>query len=217
MTQTEHAKKKAAAGIGLACMILGLLLVAASLGLFVYNQWDAGRAQEASATVLTALTEKELENPAEEAPQEQQREMTEVNIDGYDYIGYVSVPSQDLELPVMSQWSYEGLKIAPGRYNGSVFTRDLVIAGHNYPRHFRPIRELAEGDEVDFTDMDGEVWIYEVSGVETLQPTQIEEMTTAEQAGDWDLTLFTCNAGGSTRCAVRCVLKDAAWLTQDKG
>lgn len=202
--------------LGLACMILGVLLVASSLGLFLYNQWDANRAAEASAQVLSELTQEEPEDPAAEAPQDQDREMTVVNIDGYDYIGYVSVPSLDLNLPVMSEWSYEGLKIAPGRYSGSVFTRDLVIAGHNYARHFSPIKQLAEGDEVDFTDMDGEVWIYEVSGVETLQPTQIEEMTTDSQSDDWDLTLFTCNAGGRTRCAVRCVLKDAAWLTQDK-
>ena len=62
--------------------------------------------------------------------------------------------------------------------------------------------------------MDGEVWIYEISNVETLQPTQIEEMITAAQESAWDLTLFTCSAGGSTRCAVRCILKDAAWLTE---
>lgn len=31
VTETEHGKKKAAAGIGLACMILGVLMVTASL------------------------------------------------------------------------------------------------------------------------------------------------------------------------------------------
>ncbi len=216
MTVRKKRKHTTKARIGLAFMILGVLLVASSLGLFLYNQWDAKRAEEASAQVMTELADKEPEDPAAEAPQDQDREMTVVNIDGYDYIGYVSVPSLDLELPVMSKWSYEGLKIAPGRYSGSVFTGDLVIAGHNYARHFSPIKQLNEGDEVDFTDMDGEVWIYEVSGVETLEPTQIEEMTTVTESDDWDLTLFTCNAGGRTRCAVRCVLKDAAWLTQDK-
>lgn len=209
-------KHKTKSRIGLACMILGALLVVSSLGLFLYNQWDAKRAEEASAQVLTELTAREPEDPVQEAPEDQNREMTVVSIDGYDYIGYVSVPSLELELPVMAQWSYEGLKIAPGRYSGSVFTRDLVIAGHNYARHFSPIKQLGEGDEVDFTDMDGEVWIYEVSCVETLQPTQIEEMTTDSQSDDWDMTLFTCNAGGRTRCAVRCKLKESAWRSQDK-
>ncbi len=202
--------------MGALCMILGALLVASSVGLFLYNQWDAKRAEEASAKVLTELVASEPEDPARQTPESQEREMTVVTIDGYDYIGYVSVPSLELDLPVMAQWSYEGLKIAPGRYSGSVFTGDLVIAGHNYAKHFSPIKQLREGDEVDFIDMDGEVWIYQVSGVETLEPTQIEEMTTATQTDDWDLTLFTCNAGGRTRCAVRCALKDTAWLEQEE-
>ncbi len=149
MTVRKKRKHTTKDRIGLAFMILGVLLVASSLGLFLYNQWDAKRAEEASAQVMTELADKEPEDPAAEAPQDQNREMTVVNIDGYDYIGYVSVPSLDLELPVMSKWSYEGLKIAPGRYSGSVFTGDLVIAGHNYARHFSPIKQLKEGDEVD--------------------------------------------------------------------
>ena len=57
-----------------------------------------------------------------------------------------------------------------------------------------------------FTDMDGMRWSYEVSVVETIQPTQIEKMTEkTEDSENWDLTLFTCTTGGSARCAVRCV------------
>ena len=26
----------------------------------------------------------------------------------------------------------------------------------------------------------------------------------AMESGDWDLTLFTCNTSGQTRCAIRC-------------
>ena len=139
------------------------------------------------------------------------REMTVTAIDGWDYIGYLSIPSIGLALPVMSEWSYPGLKIAPGRYAGSVFTDDLVICGHNYARHFSPVKRLAEGAEVYFTDMDGMVWSYEVSYVENLQPTQIEKMTTKTEDSDaWDLTLFTCTTGGSARCAVRCTRVETA-------
>ena len=58
-----------------------------------------------------------------------------------------------LALPVMQQWSYPGLKIAPGRYSGSLYTDDLVIAGHNYARHFGPLAQLTVGTEVLFVDM----------------------------------------------------------------
>ena len=131
--------------------------------------------------------------------------MTVTFIDGYDYIGYVSIPSIGLELPVMSEWSYAGLKIAPGRYSGSTYADNMVVCAHNYAKHFSPIKWLQAGAEVYFTDMDGMRWSYEVDNVETLQPTQIEKMTTVTEEDNWDLTLFTCTTGGSARCAVRCV------------
>lgn len=187
-------------------MLLGTVLIAAALSLFLYNRWDANRAGDAADAVL-AVMEAEVEEKEEQAGlvyPDANREMTVSLIDGYDYIGYVSVPSLGLTLPVMSEWSYPGLKIAPGRYSGSVFTDDLVIAGHNYARHFGPVKWLSIGTEVDFTDMDNRLWRYEVIAVETLQPTQVEEMTGKTDGDDWDLTLFTCNTGGQTRCAVRC-------------
>ena len=75
---------------------------------------------------------------------------------------------------------------------------------------------LTEGAQVYFTDMDGMRWTYEVSYVENLQPTQIEEMTEkTEESDEWDLTLFTCTTGGSARCAVRCVRTGYPALTTE--
>ncbi|MDO5324396.1 MAG: sortase [Clostridia bacterium] len=132
-------------------------------------------------------------------------EMPTIEIDGNAYIGVLDIPSKGLSLPVMSQWSYSRLRIAPCRYSGSVYSGDIVIAGHNYARHFSPIKSLQAGDAVDFTDADGNVFHYEVAAVEILKSTAVEEM----QAGDWDLTLFTCTYGGKSRCALRCRLIDS--------
>ena len=195
---------------------LFLLYLAGALGLLGYNQWDNGRAQKAAAQVLdqleTTLDEQEnhLQLLVPTQVDDTAREMTVTAIDGWDYIGYLSIPSIGLALPVMSEWSYPGLKIAPGRYAGSVFTDDLVICGHNYARHFSPVKRLAIGTTVQFVDMDGREWDYTVSKVETLQPTQIEEMVGKADGDDWDLTLFTCTTGGSARCAVRCTRVETA-------
>ena len=144
------------------------------------------------------------------------REMTVTAIDGWDYIGYLSIPSIGLALPVMSEWSYAGLKIAPGRYSGSTYADNMVVCAHNYAKHFSPIKWLAEGAQVYFIDMDGMRWSYEVSYVENLQPTQIEKMTEkTEDSDNWDLTLFTCTTGGRARCAVRCVRTGYPVLTTE--
>ncbi len=121
-------------------------------------------------------------------------------IDGHGYIGVLRIQSLGLELGVMSEWSYANLKLSPCRYSGSTDEDNLVICGHNYSRHFGHLGQIAVGDEVLFTDMEGESIRYEVITVETLEPTAIGEMT----SGEYDLTLFTCTYGGTARTAVRC-------------
>ena len=121
-------------------------------------------------------------------------------INGHEYIGFVSIPSLELELPVMSDWTYPQLQIAPCRYSGSLYSDDLVIMAHNYPKHFGKLFDLRFGDILLFTDMDGESVTYEVAALDILESGAIEEMT----AGDFDLTLFTCTYGGQSRVTVRC-------------
>ena len=208
--------------LGTILILLGALLLAGALGLLGYNQWDNGRAQKAAAQVLdqleTTLDEQEnhLQLLVPTQVDDTAREMTVTAIDGWDYIGYLSIPSIGLALPVMSEWSYAGLKVAPGRYSGSTYADNMVVCAHNYAKHFSPIKWLTEGAQVYFTDMDGMRWTYEVSYVENLQPTQIEEMTEkTEESDEWDLTLFTCTTGGSARCAVRCVRTGYPALTTE--
>ena len=79
-------------------------------------------------------------------------------------------------------------------------TNDLVIAAHNYDRHFGRLKTLQGGESVTFTDMDGIVTSYEVEKVETLKPTAVDEV----QNSDYDLVLYTCTLGGKTRVTVFC-------------
>lgn len=127
-------------------------------------------------------------------------DMPEIEIDGSRYIGMVEIPALGLVLPVRSEWSKAGAAKAPCRYTGSVYDGNCIIAAHNFKSHFGNIKLLDIGDEVKFTDAEGNIFSYAVSGVETLDGYDIEGM----QAGDWDLTLFTCTPGGQKRVTVRC-------------
>ncbi len=131
-------------------------------------------------------------------------------VDGNLYIGYISVPSIGLSLPVMQDWDYNKLRISPCRYSGSVYTNDLVIAGHNYRTHFSSLRYQKPGTQVLFTDAEGNVYHYEIADLETLEPDQVEDMVTSSDS--WDLTLFTCTIGGRTRFTVRCIRTDSPQL-----
>ena len=178
---------------------IGLLLLLAALCLTAYNLMTDAMASMQVQVTLEALKPELEEAEASEA------DMPVKTVDGADYIGLLSLPAISLELPVIDQWSYESLRLAPCRYSGSAYTHNLVILGHNYAGHFRELKKLQPGDAVTFTDMDGNVFSCEVMALETLTPTAVEEMT----EGDWDLTLFTCTVGGTTRLAVRCEALDA--------
>ena len=192
---------------------LGVLLLAAALGLTAYNLYEDHRAAVAADQVTVQLKEV-LPEPQPQQPSQPSTpetvipdyilnphmDMPEIEIDGEEYIGTLSLPSLDIELPIISHWSYPRLRIAPCRYVGSAYTDDLVIAAHNYNYHFGQLKNLNEGERVVFTDTDGNVFTYEVAARETLMPTAVEEMT----SGEWDLTLFTCTLGGSYRVTVRC-------------
>lgn len=186
--------------IGAVCMALGVAMLLSALSLLLWNRQESRKAAASVERLMPQLMERIQSLPTEPVPDAFDPEMTQGEIDGFAYVGYLSIPALELELPVMSQWDYARLKIAPCRYTGSTKTGNLVICAHNYDRHFGAIGHLKPGDRVAFTDMDGVVWRYSVELVETLQPTALEEMT----AGEYELTLFTCTYGGAARVTVRC-------------
>lgn len=121
-----------------------------------------------------------------------------MKIDGNRYIGYIELPTLNLSLPVMSDWSYPKLRIAPCRYFGSVYDNTLVILAHNYARHFGSINKLSIGDPVQFVDANGNIYSYTVAKLETLEKYDVNEMIQS----DYDLSLFTCTYGGKYRTTV---------------
>lgn len=197
---------------GRICIAAGIVLLLMAMGLTAYNILDDARAYTGSQKALTQLLDVEIEREelSQDLPEyilpdymvDARVEMPVVEIDGNSYIGYLSIPSLELELPVLSEWSYPNLKIAPCRYYGSIYLDNMIIAAHNYNRHFGRIHSLEAGDEVCFTDMDGNEFHFSVLSIEQLWPYQAKEM--AESDGEWDLTLFTCTVGGRQRVTVRC-------------
>lgn len=202
---------------GTILIAMGLLLIAAALSLTVYNLLDDNRAKRSSEKIVAVIEAEEERSESGSAKDKDRNEigatddlplferypemeMPVKEIEGHGYIGVLEFPGLDRTLPVMEEWSYPNLKISPCRFSGSAYNGSLVIAGHNYGSHFSPIKNMSVGDEVIFTDADGNSFFYEVSFTEILQPTAVEEM----ESGDWDLTLFTCTYGGKTRFALRC-------------
>ena len=121
-------------------------------------------------------------------------------LDGTYYMGVLTIPALEKILPVQSDWSEAKLKKSPCRYSGGLEEGELVIAGHNYKKHFSGLATLKHGDSIVFTDLEGNQMFYEVREIYTVAATDIEGMIDS----GYDLSLFTCNYGGKARVTVRC-------------
>ena len=193
---------------GVSLMIAGMLLVLSALAVLFYNQAQNRKAGQLAQVRLEALQTAMAHN---EGPALNPQQITASSIqqnalelDGERYIGYLTIPALELELPVMSDWDYEKLKIAPCRQFGTAKTDDLVIAAHNYKRHFARLADLKQGDDVLFYEVDGTINRYDVVKVDTLNPTEVDRVKNSENA----LILYTCTYSGKARTAVFCIRAD---------
>ena len=204
-------------------MAVGAALILSALVLLLHNRYADARAGREAETLLAgveaAISSQTAAEQGKTRPRGQETrptgeengteptiaealdpEMPVAMLEGYGYVGYVEIPALGLKLPVMSDWDYTRLEIAPCRQFGSSRRDDLVIAAHNFESHFGRLKEMSLGNTVTFTDMAGIVNTYRAEMIETLSPKDVE----AVQNSGYDLVLYTCTRDGQERVAVFC-------------
>ena len=211
---------------GILLLVLGAVMILAGFGLYgIYERQDSMAGQ--NAEILLRELDYEIrfnssfavpgESPAESPPSSEdevpadrekpeipnrtpnEKEMPIRTLSGYDLIGVLRVPSVGIELPVLETWSNPLLNVAPCRYSGSLEDRDLILLGHDYKSHLQPLRKVAVGDEVQFTDVNGTVYNYFVETIEQIHESEPELL-----ASEHPLIIFTCTRDGEYRIVVRC-------------
>lgn len=174
--------------LGTALVGIGGVLILAAVALMGYNYWESERAGAQSEALveemLGALPTEGMEIPEPQA-----------EVGGYACIGLLHIADLELYLPILADWDFPRLRVAPCRHFGSVEEDNLVVAAHNYRRHFGGLRDLETGSLVTLTEMDGTVNTYTLDKLETLNPTAVEEV----QNSGYPLVLYTCTYGGKSR------------------
>ena len=180
-------------------IIIGCMLLASSAVLFIYNEVGSFRAAEESMEILSSLEEEMLEDTPG-AIDEYEGTMPTRLVNGTNTLGVISVPSVGIEVPVAAEWSYKNLKKSACRYSGTAEDGRLIILAHNYRQHFGSLGNAEKGDEVQFLDVNGTLYVYKITDREILGKYELDRLTDT----DSDLTLFTCTYGGKKRVVVRC-------------
>lgn len=178
--------------ISIISKIIGIVLILSGIGLISYNLITDYISGKNSKEVLKEL-EVQLEGkipPTDSDIIDVNKEMDIIDVNGNKYIGIISIPSVDIKLPVINEYSKQNIKIAPVLYKGSIYKNNAIIIAHNTQSHFRKIQNLNIGDKVTFIDVNGNEFNYEVIKKENIS----EKDTKIMEEGEWDLTLFTCTS-----------------------
>ena len=124
-----------------------------------------------------------------------------LNISGTGIMGYVSIPSINVELPIYHGTSEGVLQIASGHIQGSSLpvggaSTHAVISGHRglpSARLFTDLDQIVEGDIFTINVLN-EVYTYEVERILIILPNETDKL--AIFPGEDIVTLMTCTPYG---------------------
>jgi sortase A len=124
-----------------------------------------------------------------------------LDITGTGIMGYVTIPTIDVQLPIYHGTSAEVLNIAIGHLQGTSLpvggmgTHSVIMAHRGLPsaKLFSDLDELAVGDTFTVTVLN-EVLTYEVCDIAIVLPDEIEKL--AIEPGEDYVTLMTCTPYG---------------------
>ncbi len=92
-------------------------------------------------------------------------DMPMMNVDGYDYVGIIEIPSNKIKLPVYSSWNEIIAKSVPCRYCGSIYNNNMIVGGKNIEKNFGFLTTLNIGDQVIFIDTTGHLYSFKVVNI----------------------------------------------------
>ena len=129
-------------------MIFSVILLFSAGGLLIYNTGESNRVEETSLETVTELEkiyeEQLLETENESEQEEIKEKKNSININGYNYIGVIYIPSLDnLAIPVLENYTQENLKVSVCKYSGGIEEGNFTIAGHNYKTSFGKLSKLS--------------------------------------------------------------------------
>lgn len=189
--------------IGRICIVLGCLLIAGSLALFLTMQVGTAQAQRCNAQVVQRIGG--ILPPLQPGIRDAYIDMTMpvLELDGTDYAALLDIPALGLTLPVADVWDKGAVRQQPCRFSGTVYDGSLIIGGSDRAGQFSCFDRMQPGNEVSVTDMTGTVFSYVVDRIDRASSASAAVLT----AGESDLTLFVRDAYGLEYILLRCVVK----------
>ena len=213
---------------------LSVFLVTLLFSFYIYAEYDRSRSEEVSQEILSEIkinkkTDKnkvdnttkktkdnvivvalddntENENVQIKQTQASTVEYTTSNGTSYKIEAVVSIPSLDINYPVISDTSEELLKISVNKYWGPAPNQvgNYCIVGHNYKskKMFGRLEEISNDDIIEITDVNDNTVKYAVYDRYVVEPDDVD-CTSQLTNGKKEVTLITCTNYGKQRLVVK--------------
>ena len=124
----------------------------------------------------------------------------------YSTVGSVSIPSINVNYPILSETSDSLLKVSVCKFWGCNPNEvgNLCIAGHNYrnKKFFSKAINLVVGDTIEITDLDDKTVQYAVYDKYTVDPNDVS-CTSQLTNGKKIVTLITCTNDSQQRVVIK--------------
>ena len=169
------------------CVLAGIILLAAAIAILVFWQWNTKTSQQQSQTYVHTLYTLIPEPRSAVLEERRDNTMPVLSLDGTDFIGILEFPRYGSSLPVCAHWAN------PIRYphclGGSIYNSSLQIGGTSQTGQYDFYRDISVGDQVYFTDMEGNRYTLTVTD---LRYEKHADQTTLQRE-EGALTLFIKN------------------------
>ena len=180
--------------------ILGISLLAVSLGLLLYSRIQAGRAANSCESVIAQM-ESLLPERTVGVPEDfTEMGMPVLQLGKQDFCGLVEVPAFGVKLPIYNNWETGKLTFFPCRFWGTVYDGSLVLGGADQDGQFDFCDQIQNGSYVTVTDMTGSEFTYTVTRIDR---SKNADAGTLLKEG-FDLVLFARDSYSLEYLIVRC-------------
>lgn len=210
--------------------IFSIILVVILFSFYAYAEYDRNKSADLSKDILagmavekdnTTMSSKDetwiiaLDGTDDNINLTEEPEAMTANLTGtytasdgktYNTIGSISIPSINVDYPILAETTDNLLKVSVCKFWGGNANEvgNLCIAGHNYrnSRFFSKVPTLSVGDIIEITDLRNQTLKYEVYDKYTVDPEDTS-CTSQVTNGKKIVTLITCTNDSKQRVIVR--------------
>lgn len=169
------------------CTWAGITLLVAAVTTMVIWQWSVETSLEKNQEILYTLRTILPEPEGALLESRSNNEMAALSLAGTDFVGILEMPRYGSALPVSMNWG--AVSKYPCRFGGSIYDGTMEIGATSQKGQFDFYREISVGDQVCFTDMEGNRFTYAITDIRYEKHAD----ETALGRKEADLTLFVKN------------------------